>query len=459
MRTARVIELAHALATDELLSRLRERRGLVALDSADRWPCDWSLVAFDPLANVSTPSSIAGLRGALAKLGAGGGDAIPGPFHGGFVGALAYDLGVADERGLVLPDDPWHSPRVVGGLYVDFIVRDERLPRAWLVLHEGTLDGRPPLEQRRAEIEALIARPCATISKPRPLGPLVRHTAPAEHMRRIEDLREKIAAGDLYQANLAHRSTLEIAGHPVDLYARLRRVNPAPYMAYLAWDERMCEPSTHFPRGALLSASPELFFEFDGVTARTRPIKGTAARSHDPIVDRARAEALVLSTKDRAELAMIVDLERNDLGRVARIGSVKVDAFPRLESYAGVHHLTADVTAEIAPGRDAIDVLEALFPGGSIAGAPKVAALRQIARLEGEGRGFFTGALGFVDVRGRAAWNILIRTLVWRPCGGGDGEVSFHVGGGITWSSNAAAEDRETLAKAAKLVETLQDEP
>jgi para-aminobenzoate synthetase component 1 len=455
MGAKRVFELERALTTDELLSRLRAKPGLVALDSATRAPGSWSIVAFDPLAEQPVPASIAGLRRALTGRHAGGGAAIPGPFHGGFVGALAYDLGVAGED--ELPDDPWRSPRVVGGTYGDFIVRDEAAERAWLVLDER--DERAPLADRRAEIEALIAAPCADATTPRPLGPLARETSPAEHMRRIEDLRERIAAGDLYQANLAHRFERRIAGHPVDLYARLRRVNPAPFMAYLAWDERTASRADGFPRGALLSASPELFFEFDGRVARTRPIKGTAHRSPDPRVDREIAARLVASAKDRAELAMIVDLERNDLGRVARVGTVQVDAFPRLETYAAVHHLTADVTAEIEPGRDAVDILEALFPGGSISGAPKTAALRQIARLEGAGRGFFTGALGFIDVRGRAAWNILIRTLVWRPCGGGAGDVSFHVGGGITWSSVAADEERETLAKAEKLIETLACEP
>ncbi len=457
MRSASVFELKADVAPDEVLSRLRSRRGLVALDSASGSPREWSLVAFDPLANVTTPSSIAGIRATLAGSRAGGGDPIPGPFHGGFLGALSYDLGVAGERGLRLEDDTWGSPRVVGGVYGDFVVRDEGEGRAWLVLHECD-DGRPGIERRRALIEGLLAQPCLERTRPRPIGPLVRCTSPTEHRRRIEVLRERIAAGDLYQANLAHRFTRAMAGHPVDLYARLRCVNPAPYMAYLDWDERACSGITRMPRGALLSASPELFVECDGSTARTRPIKGTAARSTDRDVDRRNAKALLASAKDRAELAMIVDLERNDLGRIARVGSVRVESFPRLESYAGVHHLTADVTAELAPGRDAVDVLEALFPGGSITGAPKVAAMRHIAELEREGRGFFTGALGFVDLRGHAAWNILIRTLVWRPTPEG-GEVSFHVGGGITWSSDAAAEERETLAKAQKLVETLAGEP
>jgi anthranilate/para-aminobenzoate synthase component I len=153
---------------------------------------------------------------------------------------------------------------------------------------------------------------------------------------------------------------------------------------------------------------------------------------------------------------MIVDLVRNDLGRVARPGGVRVEGgFPRLESYAGLHHLLADVVAELREGCGAEDALAALFPGGSISGAPKLASMAAIAREEREGRGFFSGSLGFVDARGNALWNILIRTLVWRR---EPGEFSFHVGGGITWSSDADAEERETLLKAARLVETLEGE-
>jgi para-aminobenzoate synthetase component 1 len=269
-------------------------------------------------------------------------------------------------------------------------------------------------------------------------------------MARIERARAEIAAGEYYQANLAQRFTRRVEGAPVEWFARLARVNPAPYMACL-----------DFGAGTILSASPELLLEVEGRRARSRPIKGTAARSDDERLDRALGEALLASEKERAELAMIVDLVRNDLGRVARPGGVRVEGgLPRLESYAGVHHLLADVVAELAEGRSALDALAALFPGGSISGAPKLASMAAIAREEREGRGFYTGALGFLDVRGNAAWNILIRTLVWRPRPGerDAGEFSFHVGGGITWSSDADAEERETLLKAARLIETLEGE-
>ncbi len=321
-------------------------------------------------------------------------------------------------------------------------MREAASGECWLVL------GDPAREARvRARLEGQAPR----LARPRTSGPLVRHVPPAEHIARVESARAEIAAGEYYQANLAHRFTRAVEGAPVEWFARLARVNPAPCMGFL-----------DFGAGALLSASPELLLEVQGTRARSRPIKGTAARAADEREDRARAQALLESEKDRAELAMIVDLVRNDLGRVARPGGVRVEGgFPRLESYAGLHHLLADVVAELAPGRNALDALAALFPGGSISGAPKLASMAAIARLEREGRGFYTGSLGFLDVRGHALWNILIRTLVWRPRPGERqaGEFSFHVGGGVTWSSDAGAEERETLLKAARLVETLEGEP
>lgn len=462
----RVFPLERALDTGELLSRLRDRRGLAALDSASGWPRRTSLVAFDPLRDARASSWDE--LDALIRLLEVDGD-VPGPFAGGFLGALAYDLGVRGERAVVTARDPLDSPRIAGGVYGDFIVRDEDTGAAWLVLSEGLDDGRPDVETRRESVLADLAL-ARELRTPRPLGELVRHTASDEHCRRIEVVRAEIAAGDYYQANLAHRFSRRVAAHPVDLYLRLRALNPAPYMGFVAWDAADAAGA-----GALLSASPELFFEFDGRLARTRPIKGTVARGATPEDDRAAAAALLASAKDTAELAMIVDLERNDLGRVAEPGGVWVEGFPTLRTYASVHHLTADVVARTKRGTTASEILAALFPGGSITGAPKLASMRAIAALEGEGRGFFTGALGFVDARGRAAFNILIRTIVWRaePSSAADravaqsaasararddtpvGTASFHVGGGITWSSDARSEDRETWVKGRLLAEAL----
>ncbi len=437
----RVFPLGRVPDAGEILARLRTRRALASLDGSGGTPCRWSIVAFDPLEGVATPASVTGIRAVLAEIERVEGDPVPGPFAGGFVGALAYDLGVEGERPVEVARDPWASPAIAGGIYLDFVVRDDRTQDGWLVLGREPGDGRPPLDERRAEIVDLLAREAPPPSF-LPSGPLVRQTPPAAHAARIERARAAIAAGDFYQANLAHRFTRRIEGDPIDLYRALRATNPAPYAGYLA-----------HAGGAILSSSPELLIEYDGEIARTRPIKGTIARGANAIEDARAAERLLASAKDRAELAMIVDLERNDLGRACEPGSVRVEEFPRVETYAAVHHLVADVVGRPRAGVDALDLLAALFPGGSITGAPKLAAMRAIAELEGGGRGFFTGSLGFVDLRGRATWNILIRTMVWRP---EPSEVSFHVGSGITWSSEARAEDDETLAKAAALAAALE---
>lgn len=443
----RVFELPTDADGGALLARLGPGRGAVLLDSAGGAPADWTWLGFDPLPEDAPPASIDGLRARLASLVPEDGDAVPGPFAGGWLGALAYDLGVAGED-LALPDEPWGLPLVGGGLYVDFVVRDERAGRAWLVLGEEPGDGRAPVDVRRARLVEQLSAPPARELAYRPRGALRRATSSAEHRARIERLREQIAAGETYQANLAHRMTLDVEGSPLALYARLRETNRAPYMGYVELGSE----------GAVLSASPELLLEVADGVARTRPIKGTAPRGADPAEDARLAEGLLASPKDRAELGMIVDLERNDLGRVCRAGGVRVGDFPRLESYASVHHLVADVEGELAPGRGALDALAALFPGGSITGAPKLRSMELIAELEGEGRGYFTGAAGFVGLDGRARLGILIRTLTWRPRperGAEAGEVSFRVGGGITWASDAAAEDAETLAKARSLAAAL----
>ena len=444
-----VTRLATAPDFASLLCALRSRRGLIALDSAAGEPARWSWIAFEPLAGVGAPSSAATLPEWLAGAPRFDGGEVPGPFAGGFLGALAYDQGVAGE-GQTLPRDPWSGPAVLGGFYTDFFVFDHLEGAAWLV----TRGDRDP--SQRAELLRLAegARGGeAGAGAFEVQGPLVRRVAPLQHQARIERCRAAIAAGELYQANLAHPFEARTAGDPLALYLRLREANPAPYMAYLRDGER-----------ALLSASPELLFEASpGGDLRARPIKGTAPRSEDPAADAALAAGLLASEKDGAELAMIVDLLRNDLGRVAAIGSVSVDEFPLLRSYAGVHHLMADVRARLAAGRSAGDALLSLFPGGSITGAPKLRAMQLIAEYEREGRGFFTGSLGFLDARGGACFNILIRTLEWRaepqrgdvPRGELAGRVRYQVGGGITIGSDALEEERETLVKGARLARAL----
>ncbi len=435
------------LSIAEALSRLRGSVTLPALfDSASGEPARFSLLGFDPLPS-APPRTLSGLRSFVRTLQFESGDELPPWFHGGFLGALAYDLGVEGEE-LELPADPWGLPRIVGGLYVDFLVRDHGSGTTWLVLGEEPGDDRPSAGERARTLLGALERRCER--RPLvPLGPLARSAPAGRFQDDVRRVRELIAEGEIYQANVSQRFTRGLSGDPLDLYLRLRELHPGPYLGFLC-----------FEGGALLSGSPECLLDFEptlsGAVARTRPIKGTAPRGRNAEEDRANARALLGSAKDRAELAMIVDLERNDLGRVAVRGGVSVEAFPRLESYATVHHLVADVAARIPRGTDGFEVLAALFPGGSITGAPKLRSMEAIAEIEGEGRSFFYGSQCLADTRGRLVASVLIRTLLWRDLPQGAAEVAFRVGGGITFGSDPAAEEAESVVKGLALARALE---
>lgn len=256
----------------------------------------------------------------------------------------------------------------------------------------------------------------------------------------VSRVRDHIARGDLYQANLTRRLEAPFAGDPWPIYRQLRTGDPSLFSAYL---DLGASPESGRPR-ALLSASPEPFLAVDasGLVA-TDPIKGTRPRGRDGAEDRALACELLGSAKDRAENVMIVDVLRNDLGRVCVPGTVRVPRLCRLERTATVQHLVSTVTGRLAAGRDAFDLLAAAFPGGSITGAPKIRAMEILEALEPVRRGAYTGAAGWIGPDGAMGTSILIRTFV------ADGRrLTLHVGGGITWGSDPAAEWEETVAKA-----------
>ncbi len=251
----------------------------------------------------------------------------------------------------------------------------------------------------------------------------------------VRRAQEYIAAGDIYQVNLSQRfaATLPAGGDPFAFYLRLRDVSPAPYAAFLDLGGRQ-----------LLSASPECFLDLSGPRVRTRPIKGTRPRHRDPGDDERAACELVTSPKERAELVMITDLERNDLGRVCEFGSVRVTELLKLEIFAQVFHLVSTVEGRLRPDLDHAAALAACFPGGSISGAPKKRALEIIAELEPVPRGLYTGAIGYLGGGGESAFSIAIRTAVAEA-----GQLSLHTGAGIVADSDPAAEYEETLHKAA----------
>jgi len=264
---------------------------------------------------------------------------------------------------------------------------------------------------------------------------------PDAYKRAVQRVRDYIVAGDVYQVNLSQRFSLPLAGDPFDAYLRLRGRNPAPFAAYIS-----------MPEARVLSASPERFLSFDPATRRvqTRPIKGTRPRGRTPGEDEGLAAELLASAKDRAENVMIVDLERNDLGRVAVIGSVRVTELAAPETLPTVFHLTSTVEATLRDDRDLVDLLLAAFPGGSITGAPKIRAMEIIDELEPMARGVYTGAIGYIGFDGRMDLNIAIRTIVVKG-----GMAYFQAGGGIVADSDPEMEYQETLHKAWALADAV----
>ena len=305
--------------------------------------------------------------------------------------------------------------------------------------------------------------------EPRPIDPV---TVPAgartrsswrpdwtdeEHARAVATVREHIAAGDTYQCNLTDRLRADVAEDPEDLYARLALAQRGAHNAYL-----------DLGRHVVASASPELFFEWTGDEVRTRPMKGTAPRGRTTAEDEQQSRSLLASDKERAENLMIVDLLRNDLGRVAEVGSVRVDELFTLERYPTVWQLTSQISARIRPGTGLPQLFGALFPCGSVTGAPKRSTMELIGRLEPAPRGVYCGAVGLVGPPSapvRARFNVAIRTVVLDRA---TGRAVYGAGGGITWDSDAARERAELRAKAAvlahdvtehRLVETLAFTP
>ena len=256
---------------------------------------------------------------------------------------------------------------------------------------------------------------------------------------RLDRVLALIAAGDFYQANLTFAATVPFVGNPVAVYAQLRKRAGAGYGALI-----------HDGRGVILSFSPELFFTLDGGRIECRPMKGTARRGDTADADRAAIAALADDPKQRAENLMIVDLMRNDIARVAVPGSVAVPSLFAVETYPSVHQMVSTVTADLAPGNDAVDVIAALFPCGSITGAPKIRAIQALAEIEAAPRGLYTGAIGHIDPAGDAMFNVAIRTLTIAP---GADVARFATGGGIVADSTAAGEWDEAAAKGAFLTE------
>ena len=455
----RLVELPWlaAQAPMDVAERFGDLPGLVLLESARPGRnARWTYLSADPVAVLDTPAEgsdvFASARRLLARLSA---DAIVDPsappFLGGLAGFLGYDLGRRLERLPSLARADQELPVLRLALHDWVIAWDRRDGRAWLggrAVDEriGRLDDRLAAVRDRLATQT-TGRTSEFVREPHQHDPGA--GAPIElrsgldrraYEAGVESIRQSIADGDIYQANLTRRLEAPFRGDPWPLYRRLRTGDPALFAAYFDLGPN---PLTGAPR-AIVSASPEPFLSVssDGLVA-TNPIKGTRPRGRDREDDRRLARELLASAKDRAENVMIVDVVRNDLGRVCRPGSVRVPRLCRLERTAAVQHLVSTVTGRLARGRDTFDLLAAAFPGGSITGAPKIRAMELLEGLEPVRRGPYTGIAGWLGPDGAMATSILIRTFV------ADGErLSLHVGGGITWRSDPAEERAETVAKA-----------
>jgi para-aminobenzoate synthetase component I len=365
------------------------------------------------------------------------------PFQGGLIGYFGYDLAPRLERlPRRLPRDS-RMPDIRMGLYDTAVVHDGLTGLVSLHAWDLTGEGRAATDRRcRRWAEALERMPalrtaCAGV---RPFSSPVSHFDRRTYCETVRKVLDYIAAGDVFQVNLSQRFAVHGEVDALDLYVRLRHRSPAPFSALLRWEDM-----------AVVSASPEWFYQTRGDRIVTRPIKGTRPRGDSPEEDARMAAELAASPKDRAELTMIVDLERNDLGRVSRYGSVAVEEALEVETFPQVHHLVATVSANLRRGIGAIDVVRAMFPGGSITGAPKIRAMQIIDELEPNRRSLYTGSIGYLSRGGTSGFNIAIRTILVE----GD-RASYQVGGGIVADSEPEAEYEETLAKGRALRAVLE---
>jgi len=435
------------LAPIDAVNRLGDLPGLVLLESARSGRnARWSYLSADPIAVIDRPAEggdvFRSARRALGRLCSSRfeDDDLP-PFGGGLLGYLAYDLGRRLEAMPSTAKVDQDLPLLRVALHDWVVAWDRRLARAWL-LGRAVDDRIDRLEAHLAAVRARLAEPPRTSID----GAGERSLELRSGLDRrayeagVEAVRAEIAQGSIYQANLSRRLEAPFRGDPWPLYRRLRTGDPARFSAFVDLGP---SPTTGAPR-ALLSASPEPFLSLTAAGLVTAdPIKGTRPRGRDREEERRLACELLTSEKDRAENVMIVDVLRNDLGRVCQPGSVRVPRLCRLERTAVVQHLVSTVTGTLAAGRDAFDLLAAAFPGGSITGAPKIRAMHVIESLEPVRRGPYSGAAGWIGADGAMQTSILIRTFV------ADGSrLSLHVGGGITWRSDPAAEWQETIDKA-----------
>lgn len=354
------------------------------------------------------------------------------PFIGGALGLFGYDLGRRFERLPVQAAADIAVPDMAVGIY-DWALLRNVATGDWQLVHWGDEAG---LAKRLAWLEQQQAKPAPAFALQ---GSWQSNMSRAEYGEKFARIQEYLAAGDCYQINLTQRFSAPYQGDEWQAYCLLATANKAPFSAFI-----------RLPESALLSLSPERFLLLDGRHIETKPIKGTRPRHPDPATDRQVALELAQADKDRSENLMIVDLLRNDIGRVSRPGSVSVPHLFAVESFPAVHHLVSTIHGELDARWQGVDLLRACFPGGSITGAPKIRAMEIIEELEPQRRNAYCGSIGYLSQHGRMDTSICIRTLIAEA-----GRLHCWAGGGIIADSDADSEYQETYDKVARILPPL----
>ncbi|MTI64993.1 MAG: aminodeoxychorismate synthase component I [Firmicutes bacterium] len=363
------------------------------------------------------------------------------PFLGGGVGYFSYDLYHHIEKLPRTAIDDIKIPDCFFGFYDGVIIIDHRQNDVY-VASLGIKDTKEKVVNNIIEKikKGEEENKKINLKKGNNIIDLKSNFKKEDYLKAINKIKDYIKAGDIYQANMTQRFECDIEDSPFELFNKLRNINPAPFAGFIDFGE-----------GSIVSSSPERFIEIKDNLIQTRPIKGTRPRGKNPKEDKKNREDLLSSEKDKAELLMIVDLERNDLGKISKVGTVKVPELFKLEEYSTVYHLVSTVTGEIKDEYDSIDCIKATFPGGSITGAPKIRAMEIIDELEPTQRNVYTGSIGYIGFNGYMDLNIAIRTILCK-----DKKAYFQVGGAIVWDSDAEMEYEETLHKAKALIEALK---
>ncbi len=367
------------------------------------------------------------------------------PFVGGAVGYFSYDLCHHIEKLPKTAIDDLELPDMILGFY-DGIVIIDHLENKIYIASAGLPERDSQVAYQKVQalktyIEQAVNIDTNYLDKGYSQNKvkLTSNFTKENYCRTVDRAREYIRNGDIFQMNMTQRYTTLINRHPLNIYEYLREINPAPFAAYLDYGNMK-----------VISSSPERFIQKRGKLLETRPIKGTMPRGKTQKEDIQNKKILFNSEKDRAENVMIVDLMRNDLGRVCRFGSVNVPELFCIESYATVHHLVSTVIGELKPEYDAVDCVMATLPGGSITGAPKIRAMEIIDELEPTCRHLYTGSIGYIGFDGDMDLNIVIRTILIKK-----DRAYYQVGGGIVWDSIPEKEYEETMAKGEALKEAL----